>query len=312
MPQYLTVFSDPITVMEVNDGCNERDIDLDVPVLDVTNLQPGEVLDTTVPVPEEILVPDQDVSTPRRTRSGRQVIPPSRYRDTSLTIVDGTPHFSIFDVDDDLNEDVFDTYASDENNENLFGEPMHLPFLHREVYGLTASPTQIQQCEEIVRAALQRHEANLQQVEVCQELSLVGATGTAFTHTTDLQVKKLKEALASPQRAQWMEAIEDEFDRFDKHGVFKVVPAAEMLVYYKALSSVWTLKRKANGIFRARLIMRGYEQVPGLHFSPAWTSAPVTSAVTVRIVVVLLLMMGGYAHIIDVCSRFPLGVVLQR
>ena len=46
-----------------------------------------------------------------------------------------------------------------------------------------------------------------------------------------------------------MDAINDEFDRFEKHGVFKVVPANEMPMHYKALSSVWTLKQKANGIF---------------------------------------------------------------
>ena len=119
---------------------------------------------------------------------------------------------------------------------------------------------------------LKKNAADRQQVDERQELSLVGATGTASTHTTDLHVKKLKGALASPQRDQWMEAIEDEFDRFEKHGVFQVVPAAAMPMDYKALSSVWTLKRKANGIFRARLTMRGYEQIPGLHYSPAWTS----------------------------------------
>ena len=52
-----------------------------------------------------------------------------------------------------------------------------------------------------------------------------------------------------------MEAINDEFDRFERHGVFQVAPAAEMPMHYKALSSVWTLKQKANGIFRARLTM---------------------------------------------------------
>ena len=117
---------------------------------------------------------------------------------------------------------------------------------------------------------------------ILPDLSLVGATDTAFRHITDLHVNKLKEALASPQRDLWMEAINDEFDRFERHGVFQVAPAAEMPMHYKALSSVWTLKQKANGIFRARLTMREYEKIPGLHYSPAWTSAPVTGAVTVR------------------------------
>ena len=68
------------------------------------------------------------------------------------------------------------------------------------------------------------------------------------------------------------------------------------------------MKKKANGTYRARLNMRGYEQIPNVHYRPEWISAPVTNAVTIRILLVLLLMMGGYAHIVDVCSAFLLGL----
>ena len=198
--------------------------------------------------------------------------------------IDDAPQFFIFDIEDELDED-FDTFhdigiGSDYNSGSLFAHPVIIPPLRRDVYGLSADPTHLQSCESLVRAAMKKTAAVTYTEAPPPELSLVGATGTAFKHTKDLHVKRLKEALASPQRNLWMEAIYDEFDRFDKHGVFQVVPAAEMPMHYKALSSVWT--QKANGIFRARLTMREYEKIPGLHYSPAWTSAPVTGAVTVR------------------------------
>ena len=54
--------------------------------------------------------------------------------------------------------------------------------------------------------------------------------------------------------------------------------------------------------------MRGFKQIPHVHFQPAWTSAPVTSASTIRIILVMMLMGSGYAHIIDVCSASLLGL----
>ena len=54
--------------------------------------------------------------------------------------------------------------------------------------------------------------------------------------------------------------------------------------------------------------MRGYEQIPDLYYRPEWVSAPVTNAGTIRIMMILLLMMGGYAHIVDVCSAFLLSL----
>ena len=102
------VIFDPIDVVEVDDTCKDGDGDLDTTALDATNLQPGEVLDTTVPVPEVISVPGPDLQSTRHTRSGRRVTTPLRYRDTTLMTVDGTPRFSIFDVDDEIDEDFLD------------------------------------------------------------------------------------------------------------------------------------------------------------------------------------------------------------
>ena len=92
------------------------------------------------------------------------------------------------------------------------------------------------------------------------------------------------------------------------HSVFKVVEKKNIPAHARPLSTTWNMKKKANGTFRARLTIRGFEQVPNVHYRPEWISAPVSNAVTIRIVLVLLLMMGGYAHIVDVCSAFLLGL----
>jgi hypothetical protein len=67
------------------------------------------------------------------------------------------------------------------------------------------------------------------------------------------------------------------------------------------------MKKKASGIFRARLNARGYEQVPGKNYDPNWIAAPVTSDVTIRIVLTLLLLARWYAELIDVKEGFLHG-----
>jgi hypothetical protein len=63
-------------------------------------------------------------------------------------------------------------------------------------------------------------------------------------------------------------------------------------------------KKKANGTFQARLNARGYEQVPGKHYDPNSIAAPVTSDVTIQIVLTLLLLAKWYAELIDVKGAF--------
>ena len=53
-------------------------------------------------VPTIITLPDETTASIRRTRSGRRITTPSRFRDAALTMLDGTPKFSIFDIEDEL------------------------------------------------------------------------------------------------------------------------------------------------------------------------------------------------------------------
>ena len=140
------------------------------------------------------------------------------------------------------------------------------------------------------------------------EFMLVGAAGNAFATTTEIQVMKPHEDLLSDDKEDWEEAIEDEYQRFQRLNLFQARTRATISRHAKILTSTWAMKKKSNGKYRARQNMRGYGQIPHVHYRPAWISAPVTNAVTIRSMLVLLLMMEGYAHIIDICSAFLLGV----
>ena len=46
--------------------------------------------------------------------------------------------------------------------------------------------------------------------------------------------------------------------RFVKYGVFKAVKKGDVPKNAKFVSTTWAMKRKSNGVQRARLNMRGY------------------------------------------------------
>ena len=67
------------------------------------------------------------------------------------------------------------------------------------------------------------------------------------------------------------------------------------------------MKKKASGAYRARLNMRGFEQIDGEHFDSSSISAPVTNDVTVRILFVLMLMAGYIGYMVDIHGAFLHG-----
>ena len=165
--------------------------------LEVPNLRPGEAVDTTTTIPTVITLPDATSASIRRTRSGRRITPPSRFRDAALMTINGTQQFSIFDNEDELDEDFHDYHdigaESIYHSGSLFAHPVTLPPLRRDVYGLTA--THLQRCEDLVSEFMNTTTATNPTEATPPELSLVGATGTAFKHTTDLHVKKFKRSI---------------------------------------------------------------------------------------------------------------------
>ena len=121
------------------------------------------------------------------------------------------------------------------------------------------------------------------------ELAAVGAgIGGGFINTKELHVMKYKEAMSKPDRENWVQAVKEEHDRFLKYGVFKPVKIEDVPRDAKVITTTLAMKKKSNGTYRARLKMRGYEQVDGQHYDEASISSPVTNDTTIRIVLVLM------------------------
>jgi hypothetical protein len=91
------------------------------------------------------------------------------------------------------------------------------------------------------------------------------------------------------------------------HKVFKLVKRSDVPKDAKILTSTWAMKKKSNGKYRARVNARGYEQVDGEHYDRDDVASPTVNLVSVRVVLVILLIMHGYAHLVDVNGAFLLG-----
>ena len=140
------------------------------------------------------------------------------------------------------------------------------------------------------------------------EVAGVGAgLGGGFANTNELHVMKYDEAMRGSDKHQWTQAVKEEFDRMNKHGVFEVVKASVVPKEAKVLTSTWAMKKKSNGTFRARLNARGYEQIDGEHYDEFTKAAPVVNTSTIFIVMILMTMGKLHGELMDVCGAFLHG-----
>ena len=91
-----------------------------------------------------------------------------------------------------------------------------------------------------------------------------------------------KEAMASPQAAEWQGAIEKELGSMEIHNTWKIVPLPQG---HRAMSCKWvfTIKRDENGDilrYKARIVARGFDQPEGTYGE---TFAPVLHYKSLRV-----------------------------
>ena len=118
---------------------------------------------------------------------------------------------------------------------------------------------------------------------------------------------KYNEAMASPDREKWLEAVKEEYHKMIRYNVFKFVPEDAVPDNATILTSTWAMKKKSSGAHRARINARGYEQLDGEHYDKDNVASPTVNLVSIRILFVLLILMRGIAHLIDVNGAFLLG-----
>ena len=70
----------------------------------------------------------------------------------------------------------------------------------------------------------------------------------------------------------------------------------------RLIDSKWVFKKKIDGILRARLVTRGYTQIPGVDFKEKYS--PVVMDVTLRAIIFMWLINKWDSHTVDVETMF--------
>ena len=73
-----------------------------------------------------------------------------------------------------------------------------------------------------------------------------------------------KDAVKSPQWKDWQGAIQKEMDSLKQHDVYKLVNISSVPKGEKIIGSRFFFKQKADGRFKARLVVQGHVQEPGI------------------------------------------------
>jgi len=107
------------------------------------------------------------------------------------------------------------------------------------------------------------------------------------------------------ERDHWRAAIKKEINSMIEKRVWKQIEKEGMPSDRKAIGSKWVLKKRKNGIYRARLVALGYSQVPGIDFTDSF--APVVHDATFRIVLLLWIVKGWGSTVLDVETAFLYG-----
>jgi hypothetical protein len=119
---------------------------------------------------------------------------------------------------------------------------------------------------------------------------------------------KFKEAWDHPDpihKKGWRGGIGKEFGDMKDRGVWKVIPKSEVPKGRRLVGCKWVFKLKKNGVYRARLVALGYNQIPGVDYTENF--APVVNDVTIRIVLVLMLLNQWEGELVDVEVAFLHG-----
>jgi hypothetical protein len=78
-----------------------------------------------------------------------------------------------------------------------------------------------------------------------------------------------------------------------KSKVFKPVPRSGV-DKKDLIDSTWSIKKKSDGTYRARMVARGFKQIDGIHYHEDNKSARVVNDITIRIVFILAVLAKWY------------------
>jgi Reverse transcriptase (RNA-dependent DNA polymerase) len=139
---------------------------------------------------------------------------------------------------------------------------------------------------------------------IARNLEIVEQAMTGI-HADCGEPKTYDQAVKTEDSKSWKEAIKLEYKNIEDRKVWRIMKFRDMKKGMKPLDTRWVLKVKNDGRYRARLVVRGFTQVPGIDFHES--HSPVANDVTVRILLVLALNNNWTVEQIDVETAFLYG-----
>ena len=89
------------------------------------------------------------------------------------------------------------------------------------------------------------------------------------------------------------------------HKVWSIVEKKEVPENRTLVKNKWVFEIKRNGIFRARLVVCGYSQIPGMDFTES--HSPVVHDATVRILLIVEMLHKLNSKLVDIETAFLHG-----
>ena len=106
-------------------------------------------------------------------------------------------------------------------------------------------------------------------------------------------------------REKWREAIHLEFKKMLDMGVWRHVKRNDCPNDCKLVGCRWVFKVKRNGVYHARLVAKGFSQIPGVDFTDNYS--PVVNDVTFRFVVARRIIENLKGKVVDIDNAFLNG-----
>ena len=108
------------------------------------------------------------------------------------------------------------------------------------------------------------------------------------------------------ERAGWRNGIAKEFSNMKKQGVWEKVKKKDIPEGANLLGCKWVFKKKKNGVYRARLIAKDYDQIPGVDYTENF--APMINNMTICTMLTEAQQNeDSIAYIVDVKTAFLYG-----
>lgn len=131
----------------------------------------------------------------------------------------------------------------------------------------------------------------------------------ACINSTMAEPKTYAAAMASPDKFKWIDAMRTEYTNIKEKKVWRIIKKSKVQQGKTILGTKWVFKIKGDGRYRARLVVKGYNQIPGVDFTES--HSPVANDVTIRLLLVLVIIYHWMCETIDVETAFLYGLLQE-